>query len=107
MASWKLAPREIGHGRIGLGAEREDHPCPFVSPLYLVSMNVTSTNASASLIQFAPSLTSETAFDVLAVAKRLKARGKDVIELQIGDSPFPTTSNARAAGIRAIARPGT
>ncbi|HEY1377477.1 MAG TPA: aminotransferase class I/II-fold pyridoxal phosphate-dependent enzyme [Gemmataceae bacterium] len=44
----------------------------------------------------------ETAFDVLAVARRLKAGGKDVIELQIGDSPFPTPAHARAAGLRAI-----
>jgi aspartate aminotransferase len=39
---------------------------------------------------------------VLAVARRLKAQGKDVIELQIGDSPFPTPAHARAAGIKAI-----
>ncbi len=51
---------------------------------------------------FARGLTAETAFDVLAVAKRLKASGKDVIELQIGDSPFPTTRHARAAGLRAV-----
>jgi aspartate aminotransferase len=51
---------------------------------------------------FARSLHTETAFDVLAVARRLKAAGKDVIELQIGDSPFPTTASARAAGVRAI-----
>jgi aspartate aminotransferase len=51
---------------------------------------------------FARSLTSETAFDVLAVAKRLKSQGKDVIELQIGDSPFASTQNASAAGIKAI-----
>ncbi|MGH7169743.1 MAG: pyridoxal phosphate-dependent aminotransferase, partial [Gemmataceae bacterium] len=51
---------------------------------------------------FARSLTAETAFDVLAVAKRLKAAGKDVIELQIGDSPFPSTRHALAAGLRAI-----
>src|SRR3954453_7357673 len=55
-----------------------------------------------SLSSFARSLTSETAFDVLAVARRLKAAGKDVIELQIGDSPFPTPAHARAAGIKAI-----
>src|SRR5262249_13390134 len=36
-----------------------------------------------------------------AVAKRLKATGKDVIELQIGDSPFPSTRSAIEAGIRA------
>ena len=51
---------------------------------------------------FARGLSVETAFDVLAVARQLKARGKDVIELQIGDSPFPTTEHARAAGIKAI-----
>jgi aspartate aminotransferase len=54
------------------------------------------------LSQFARGLTAETAFDVLAVARRLKAAGKDVVELQIGDSPFPSTKHARAAGIRAI-----
>ena len=52
--------------------------------------------------QFANSLTAETAFDVLAVAKRLKTAGKDVIELQIGDSPYPSSSSAIEAGIRAI-----
>lgn len=51
---------------------------------------------------FARSLTAETAFDVLAVAKRLKASGRDVIELQIGDSPYPSSSSALAAGIDAI-----
>jgi aspartate aminotransferase len=55
-----------------------------------------------TLSRFARGLTAETAFDVLAVAKRLKAAGKDVIELQIGDSPFPTPPAAAAAGIRAI-----
>jgi aspartate aminotransferase len=59
--------------------------------------------SAPSLSSFAKSLTSETAFDVLAVAKRLKARGKDVIELQIGDSPFPSTKSALAAGSKAIA----
>jgi aspartate aminotransferase len=57
---------------------------------------------TASLSQFARGLTAETAFDVLAVARRLKAGGKDVIELQIGDSPFPSTRSALAAGARAI-----
>ncbi|HEV3203513.1 MAG TPA: aminotransferase class I/II-fold pyridoxal phosphate-dependent enzyme [Gemmataceae bacterium] len=57
---------------------------------------------TVALSEFAKGLTGETAFDVLAVAKRLKARGKDVVELQIGDSPFPTPRHARAAGIQAI-----
>jgi aspartate aminotransferase len=52
---------------------------------------------------FALGLSTETAFDVLAVARRLKAKGKDVIELQIGDSPFPSTRSALAAGTKAIA----
>jgi aspartate aminotransferase len=56
-----------------------------------------------TLSRFAQGLTGETAFDVLAVARRLKARGKDVVELQIGDSPFSSTRSALAAGARAIA----
>ena len=47
-------------------------------------------------------LTSETAFTVLALARKLKAAGKDVVELEIGDSPFPTTPHAKAAGLKAI-----
>jgi aspartate aminotransferase len=38
----------------------------------------------------------------LAAAKKLKAAGKDVVELEIGDSPFPTTRAAAAAGVEAI-----
>lgn len=60
-----------------------------------------------TLSQFARGLAAETAFDVLAVAKRLKAAGKDVIELQIGDSPFGTTRHAAAAGHRAIEQGAT
>ena len=51
---------------------------------------------------FAGNLTAETAFDVLAVAKRLKSQGKDVVELQIGDSPFSSTRHAIDAGLEAI-----
>lgn len=54
------------------------------------------------LSEFARSLTVETAFTVLGVAKSLKARGKDVVELEIGDSPFDSTAGARTAGIGAI-----
>jgi aspartate aminotransferase len=57
---------------------------------------------AVSISQFARGLTAETAFDVLAVARRLKAKGKDVIELQIGDSPFSSTKSALAAGKNAI-----
>src|SRR5579884_3359614 len=58
--------------------------------------------ASPTLSRFARTLQTEAAFDVLAVARRLKAQGKDVVELQIGDSPFCSSKHALAAGIRAI-----
>ena len=57
---------------------------------------------AASFSTFASAVQGETAFTVLAVAKRLIAAGKDVIELEIGDSPFPTSPSALDAGIAAI-----
>ena len=57
---------------------------------------------SAQLSNFARSLTVETAFTVLAMARSLKAAGKDVVELEIGDSPFDSTAAARAGGVDAI-----
>ncbi len=56
----------------------------------------------ASLSQFARSLSAETAFTVLALAKELQAAGKDVVELEIGDSPFDSTASAKATGVAAI-----
>jgi aspartate aminotransferase len=56
----------------------------------------------AILSSLVRNLTAETAFTVLAAARALKAKGKDVVELEIGDSPFPSTPNAKKAGIRAI-----
>ena len=58
---------------------------------------------SLQLSQFTKSLTVETAFTVLAVAKALKAKGKDVVELEIGDSPFDSTASAKQFGTQAIA----
>jgi aspartate aminotransferase len=55
-----------------------------------------------SFSAFASSVGVETAFSVLAVAKRLIATGKDVIELEIGDSPFPTPPKAIEAGVQAL-----
>ncbi|HVS24931.1 MAG TPA: aminotransferase class I/II-fold pyridoxal phosphate-dependent enzyme [Gammaproteobacteria bacterium] len=57
---------------------------------------------SAQLSDFARSLSVETAFTVLGIAKTLKAVGKDVVELEIGDSPFDSTAAARAGGVEAI-----
>jgi aspartate aminotransferase len=51
---------------------------------------------------FAQQVSVESAFTVLAVAKQLKSAGKRVIELEIGDSPFPSTASAKQAGIDAI-----
>jgi aspartate aminotransferase len=50
----------------------------------------------------ARSLTAESAFTVLAAARDLRAKGKDIVELEIGDSPFPSTPHAKRAGILAI-----
>jgi aspartate aminotransferase len=55
-----------------------------------------------AISHFAQNITVETAFNVLAVAKQLKAAGKEVIELEIGDSPFPSTAAAKQAGLDAI-----
>ncbi len=52
--------------------------------------------------KFAQELEVETAFTVLAEARRLKQAGKDVIELEIGDSPFPTPQAAQDAAIECI-----
>ena len=52
--------------------------------------------------RFAASVDVETAFTVLAVAKQLIASGKNVIELEIGDSPFSTPPKAIEAGVKAI-----
>jgi aspartate aminotransferase len=60
------------------------------------------TTPAVPLSTFARGLSTETAFDVLAVAKRLKAQGKDVIELQIGDSPYNSSESALKAGVEAI-----
>lgn len=65
-------------------------------------MSHDTISTTVSLSQFAQGLSTETAFDVLAVAKKLKAAGKDVIELQIGDSPFNSTASALKAGMAAI-----
>jgi len=57
---------------------------------------------AVALSEFARSLSVETAFTVLAAAKKLKAAGKDVVELEIGDSPFNSTSAAVQSGLQAI-----
>ena len=57
---------------------------------------------AAPFSRFATSVEPEGAFAVLAIAARLVAAGKDVIELEIGDSPFATPPHALEAGVQAI-----
>jgi len=47
-------------------------------------------------------LGTETAFEVLAKAKKLEAEGKDIIHLQIGEPDFDTPSNIIEAGVEAL-----
>lgn len=44
----------------------------------------------------------ETAFEVLAQAKALERKGKNIVHLQIGEPDFDTPENVKEAGIRAI-----
>jgi aspartate aminotransferase len=57
---------------------------------------------AVTLSEFARNVTVETAFNVLARARQLAAEGKNIIELEIGDSPFASTSAAKEAGLAAI-----
>ncbi|MBM3935363.1 MAG: pyridoxal phosphate-dependent aminotransferase [SAR202 cluster bacterium] len=47
-------------------------------------------------------LGTETAFEVLAKAKRLEAEGRDIIHLQIGEPDFDTPMNIVDAGVKAL-----
>lgn len=47
-------------------------------------------------------LGTETAFEVLARARALEARGREVIHLEIGEPDFDTPSNIVMAGVRAL-----
>jgi len=58
------------------------------------------------MLSFAPrteSLRLEGAYQVLARAQELEARGKDIIHLEIGEPDFPTPANIGQAAARAIA----
>ncbi len=47
-------------------------------------------------------LGTETAFEVLARAKKLEAEGRDIVHLQIGEPDFDTPANIVEAGIEAL-----
>src|SRR5947208_3736189 len=44
----------------------------------------------------------ESAFDVLARARALEARGRSVIHLEVGEPDFPTPAHIVEAGVRAL-----
>ena len=50
-------------------------------------------------------LETETAFSILAKANNLAAKGKDIINLGIGQPDFPTPINIQEAAIKAIKDP--
>ena len=87
-------------GHASLSHDRRQRARP--SPYHTDSDRTYRCTVSARLSNFARSLSVETAFTVLALARSLKAAGKDVVELEIGDSPFDSTAAARAGGIDAI-----
>jgi len=47
-------------------------------------------------------LGTETAFEVLAKAKRLEAQGRDIVHLEIGQPDFPTPAHVVEAGCKAM-----
>ena len=47
-------------------------------------------------------LKGESAFAVLARARKLERAGKDIIHLEIGEPDFPTPENVVAAGVQAL-----
>ncbi len=47
-------------------------------------------------------LGTETAFEVLAKARRLEAEGMDIVHLEIGEPDFATPSNIVKAGVEAL-----
>lgn len=60
------------------------------------------TAAIPRFSEFASSIQPESAFTVLAIAKELAAKGKDIVELEIGDSPFKSPVAACEAGAQAL-----
>lgn len=57
---------------------------------------------SVEFSRFAQGVHPESAFTVLAIAKKLMGKGKQVYELEIGDSPFASPPQALEAAIKAL-----
>jgi len=63
---------------------------------------MTSTLNSLQLADRMGRLGTETAFEVLAQAKKLEAQGKEIIHLEIGEPDFDTPKNIVEAGVKAL-----
>jgi aspartate aminotransferase len=61
-----------------------------------------SATASASLADSLARLGTETAFDVLARAKELERKGREVIHLEIGEPDFATPAHVCEAAVQAL-----
>jgi aspartate aminotransferase len=65
-------------------------------------MSPVTTPTQLRLAKRMSRLGTETAFEVLAKARALEAKGKDIIHLEIGEPDFDTPANIMEAGINAI-----
>src|SRR5258708_9995129 len=65
-------------------------------------MSPVTTPTQLRLAKRMSRLGTETAFEVLAKARALEAKGKDIIHLEIGEPDFDTPANITEAGINAI-----
>src|SRR5260370_7965257 len=65
-------------------------------------MSLVTTPTQLRLAKRMSRLGTETAFEVLAKARALEAKGKDIIHLEIGEPDFDTPANITEAGIKAI-----
>jgi aspartate/methionine/tyrosine aminotransferase len=63
---------------------------------------MTRTLAPLTLADRMSRLGTETAFEVLAKAKTLEAKGKDIIHLEIGEPDMDTPANIVEAGVKAL-----
>src|ERR1700761_2477649 len=72
------------------------------SPTSLAGVMTTIARHADYLCSAISRLGSESAFEVLARAKAIEARGRRVVHMEIGEPDFDTPEHIKRAGIRAI-----
>src|SRR5262245_45014358 len=90
-----------GGARTGQGGRR-DRLCTGRAWCYPRSENRDGANRMARIAKRMAGLGTETAFEILARARVLEARGRDVVHLEIGEPDFDTPANVVEAAIRAL-----